>query len=485
MIRLCHVLFSIVIFVFLFIIGGARIGDVGAGESAAKSIAGAWEGTLKVGDVKISLVINLTEAAAGGWSGTLDAPDSGRKGVPIDDITIKTDRINLTLKDVPASFEGDLNNEWSQMKGVWKQGGQRFNVTFQRIGNVSHVAHKRPQEPQKPYPYSKEEVAFENKTDGARLAATLTLPKGVGPFPAVMLITGSGPQDRDETLFGHRPFLVLADYLTRRGIAVLRADDRGIGRSTGDFTQSTPEDFARDTFAGLEYLKARQEIDRKRIGLIGHSDGGTVASLVASKSTDVAFVVMMAGPGLKGDELAYSQAALMLKVAGASRAQIDKSRELQTQLIAVIQRETDDITAEAELRRVLDAHFASLSAAERKAAGDLGALADAQVKNMLSPSFRFGVTYDPTPTLLKVRCPVLALNGEKDIVVASRENLMAIEAALMAGGNQQFTIRPLPKLNHFFQTCETGSFGECSSIEETLAPVVLEVIGDWIATQMK
>lgn len=460
------------------------VGVTDADEPApTKSIAGAWQGTLKIGDVSIRLIINLTEKTAGTWAGTLDAPDSGRKGIPIDAVIIKDDSLDLKLKSVPASFEGKLNKERSEAKGTWTQAGRSFTVTFQRLAKVAEVTLKRPQEPKKPYPYSEEEVVFDNKADALQLAGTLTLPKGAGSFPAVVLITGSGPQDRDETLFGHRPFLVLADHLTRRGIAVLRVDDRGVGKSTGNFDKATVEDFAKDVLAGMEYLKSRKEIDGKRMGLIGHSEGGTVASLVASRSTEVAFIVMMAGPGLKGDELWYSQTALMLKMAGANEQQVEKYRQVQKQLVPIIQREKNDKIAEDELRRVLDTHFASLSVEEKRAVGDLGALADAQVKNMISPSFRFNLAYDPKPILMKVRCPVLAINGEKDIVVACAENLSAIEAALMTGGNNRCTVKVMPRLNHLFQTCETGSFGECVKIEETLAPIALDLIGNWIVQQ--
>ncbi len=482
---LVRLLSVVTIILVSFVVGVTNADELARTKVPAESMAGAWQGMLKVGDVSIRLVINLTEKTPETWTGTLDAPDSGRKGIPIDEVAIKHGYLDLKLKSVPASFEGKLNKEWSEAKGTWRQGGQSFSVTFQRLAKAAEVKLKRPQEPKRPYPYAEEEVVFDNKTDAVQLAGTLTLPKGDGPFPAVVLITGSGPQDRDETLFGHRPFLVLADYLTRRGIAVLRVDDRGVGKSTGDLNKATVEDFAKDAFAGLQYLTGRKEIDGKRIGLIGHSEGGTVASLLASRSTEVAFVVLMAGPGLKGDELWYSQTALMLKVAGASKQQVERYRQVQEQLVAIIQRETNDKAAEKELRRVLDTHFASLSAEEKKAVGDFGALADAQVKNMISPSFRFNLAYDPKPTLLKVQCPVLAMNGEKDIVVACVDNLSAVEAALTAGGNKRYTTKALPKLNHFFQTCETGSFGECAKIEETLAPIALKLIGDWIGKQTK
>jgi pimeloyl-ACP methyl ester carboxylesterase len=461
----------------------ARADEPPPARPTPKAIAGTWQGALKVGTVDVRLVIHLTEKPGGLYSGTLDAPDAGRKGVPVDTITCRGDSVRLELKGVPASFEGRLNEDGSEIAGTWKQGGQSFPVTFRRPGKAPAVQINRPQEPKKPYPYAEEEVAFDNKKGGVRLAGTLTRPKAGGPFPAVLLLTGSGPQDRDETLFGHRPFLVLADYLTRRGLAVLRVDDRGVGKSTGSFEKATVEDFAGDARAGLEYLKGRKDIDGQRIGLLGHSEGGTVASLVASRSPDVAFLILMASPGLTGEELWCSQAALMLKADGATEGQVAKSRRLQERLVAVLRREKDDGAAEKELRRVLAAEVAALSEEDKRAAGNLRDLADAQVKALLSPSFRFNLAYDPRPTLRKVRCPVLAINGERDIVVACAENLAAIEAALKAGGNTRYTVKALPALNHLFQTCKTGSFAECPKIEETIAPAALELIGKWALKQ--
>jgi uncharacterized protein len=462
--------------------GAVHLDERPSDKPTPKGIAGSWQGTLKVGAVDIRLLISVTEQSGGTFSGTLDAPDAGRKDVRIDTIVLMDDCVRLELRGV-ASFEGTLTKEGSEIAGTWKQGGQSFPMTFRRAAETPEVKVNRPQEPKKPYPYAEEDVAFENKKGAVRLAGTLTLPMTGGPFPAVLLLTGSGPQDRDETLFGHRPFLVLADYLTRRGVAVLRVDDRGVGKSTGTFEKATVEDFAADAFAGLEYLKGREDIDGKRIGLIGHSEGGTVASLVASRSRDVAFIVMMAGPGLTGEELWCSQATLMLKDAGSTEEQAAKSRRLQERLIAVLKREKDDSVAEKELRRVLAAEVAALSEEEKKAAGDLRDSADAHVKTLLSPSFRFNVAYDPKPTLMNVKCPVLAINGERDIVVACAENLGAIEVALNAGGNTRYTIKALPTLNHLFQTCKTGSFSECSRIEETIAPVALELIGEWVLKQ--
>lgn len=311
------------------------------------------------------------------------------------------------------------------------------------------------------------------------------MPKGNGPFPAALLLSGTGPQDRDECLFGHRPFLVLADYLTRRGIAVLRVDDRGVGQSTGDFANATLEDSAEDALAGLAYLKSRKEIDGRRIGLIGHSEGASAAIVVASRSDDIAFLVTMAGPGVPGAELARTQAIAMLRAAGATEEQIEKSRRLQQDLIDVLKRTTGAEATERELRRVLAGHIATLEVRERQAVGDLTTFSDAQIRQWLSPGFRYYLAFDPKPMLTKVHCPVLALNGEKDIVVASAENLKAIESALKAGSNSDATTKALPGLNHLFQSCKTGTFDECSQIAETISPVALDQVGRWLLKRME
>jgi len=336
------------------------------------------------------------------------------------------------------------------------------------------VALNRPQEPKKPYPYDEEEVGYENKRDGVKLAGTLTFPRGKGPFPAVILITGSGPQDRNESLLGHKPFLVLADYLTRQGIAVLRVDDRGVGGSTGSVPNSTTENFAADVTAGIEFLKTRKEIDPKQIGLIGHSEGGLVASMVAAENGDVAFIVLMAGAGLTGEEILYMQGAMMMKANGANADQLAKQRATQKSMFKILKEEKDPAAAEKRLREELSK---SLTEEEKKKSEQTIAV---HIKLANTPWFRYYLTLDPRPALRKVRCPVLALNGENDLQVSANENLREIEAALKAGGNNDVTIARLPKLNHLFQTSETGSPNEYIKIEETIAPVALSAIGDWI-----
>jgi pimeloyl-ACP methyl ester carboxylesterase len=334
---------------------------------------------------------------------------------------------------------------------------------------------QRPQEPTKPYPYREEEVGYGNKKAGVKLAGTLTLPRSDGPFPAVLLITGSGPQDRNATVAGHRPFLVLADYLTRRGIAILRMDDRGVGGSTGSVMESTSADFAEDVLLGVEYLKARQEINPRQIGLIGHSEGGAVAPLAASRSTDIAFIVLMAGPGLLGEKLAQLQRESIARASGIPEAKIARTRAVDQKMYAVVRSEKDNAAAEKKLREIVGQAMSEAAGVRITAA-----VIEAQFKTMLSPWYRFFITYDPVPTLKKVKCPVLAITGERDLQVPPDENLPLIAKALAAGRNSDFTIMKLPKLNHLFQTCQTGTYSEYSKLEETIAPIALDTIGDWI-----
>ena len=376
--------------------------------------------------------------------------------MPVSSIAQNGTAVKLEMQNIGGSYEGKLNPQGSEMSGTWRQGGGALPLILRRTDKLPTVS--RPQEPKKPYPYIEEEVRYENKQGGAKLAGTLTLPPGTGPFPTVLLITGSGQQDRDEALMGHRPFLVLADYLTRKGIAVLRVDDRGVGGSTGEVMTATTEDFAGDVLAGVEFLKSRgNPIDVHKIGLIGHSEGGMIAPMVALRSHDVAFIVMMAGTGVPGDQILMAQVEGLSKAAGVPPATIAKNLDMERQALEIIKQESDTKVRETKLREL-----------------------SAQAAAAASPWFRFFVMYDPAPALQKVTCPVLALNGELDLQVPPSLNLPAIEKALKAGGNRDYAIVKLPKLNHLFQTSQTGSVTEYSQIEETIAPVALETMSGWI-----
>ena len=314
-----------------------------------------------------------------------------------------------------------------------------------------------------------------------KLAGTLTLPDGPGPFPAVVLVTGSGPQDRDESLLGHKPFLILADALSRHGIAVLRADDRGVGKSTGKFATSTTEDFADDAQGGVEFLKGRAEVDRKAIGLVGHSEGGIIGPVVAARvPDDVAFLVLLAGTGVPGDVILKTQGVDMLKAAGADDKTIALQRKALDAILPIILNEKDSKILAEKIKGVLDPIIDEFPEDERKALREAVPI-EATVARLDTPWMRHFLAYDPRPTLAKVKCPVLALNGELDRQVACKANLDAIAEAVKSGGNNRVTTWSFPKLNHLFQTSQTGSISEYGRIEETMAPEVLQAVGDWIA----
>jgi pimeloyl-ACP methyl ester carboxylesterase len=446
---------------------------------AKKGVEGNWEGSLDVAGQKLRLAFHITKAKDGTFSATMDSIDQGAKGIAIKKTTVEDGKLKFDLPNLGAEYEGKIDEEKSEIAGDWKQSGMSFSLTLKRVTKTEKA--KRPQEPQKPYPYDEQEVSYENKKAGVKLAGTLTLPRSGAPFPAVLLITGSGPQDRNETIFEHKPFLVLADFLTRRGVAVLRVDDRGVGGSTGNTMQSTTADFVDDVLTGVEYLKGRKEIDPAKIGLIGHSEGGIIAPWAASRSSDVAFIVLLAGTGLPGEEIMYSQARAGLEKGGASEKHLAFERQLQSRLFALVRAEKDNAVVQKKSGEIFDEELAKVDDAARKDLSNAKATLTAQTRALTSPWFRFFLAYDPRPALRKVKCPVLALNGEKDFQVVPKANLPAIEAALREGKNKDFTTKELPKLNHLFQTCTTGLLTEYGTIEETLAPVALEIIGDWIA----
>ena len=334
-----------------------------------------------------------------------------------------------------------------------------------------------PQEPKSVIAYDAEEVKYPNVTANVTLAGTLTFPRSEQPSPAVLLIAGSGPIDRNETVFGHKPFLVLADHLTKQGFVVLRVDKRGIGQSTGNYSVATTEDFAADALAGVEYLKTRKEVDAERIGLIGHSEGGLIAPMVAVKSNDVAFIVLMAGPCVTGEAILYAQEGLISRAMGVAEEQISHQLDFQKQVLSVIKNESDLEKTEKLLREIVVKQLANLPKEEQQISADA---MEAQMKRCNSRWFRYYLTYDPTIALKGLKIPVLVINGELDSQVSPKQNLPVIAKILKEAGNQNYRIIQFPKLNHFFQTCETGSILEYGKIEETIAPVVLDALSSWI-----
>lgn len=437
---------------------------------------GNWLGNLKVSSVTLRIVLKISKLEKNSYKAILNSPDQTDKDIPVDKVDISGDSIKLFVTMIGGSYKGKLTD--TLLDGIWSQGGKDFPLSFTKTDKPVEI--NRPQNPKKPYPYKEEEVKVRNKGADVTLAGTFTYPEKGDNFPAVVLITGSGPQDRDEALLGHKPFLVLSDYLTRHGIAVLRCDDRGIGKSTGNFSSATTKDFATDALACVEYLKTRKEVDKKYIGLIGHSEGGIIAPMVANQTKDVSFIVMMAGTGLNGEKILELQSKLIAKAEGESDEEINKMTRLNTKLYKIAIQEKDSSRAEAEIHKVLDEFYSTLNDSIKNSPENSKERLYAQTKKLLSPWFRFFLSYEPKGNLSKLRIPVLAIDGENDLQVPPKENLAAIESALKKAGNKNYKIVEFPKLNHLFQTSETGSPTEYSKIEETIAPIALRTISDWI-----
>jgi pimeloyl-ACP methyl ester carboxylesterase len=440
-------------------------------HAAPAGVTGLWMGTLK----SLRIAFEVTEAPESRYTAVIHSIDQGAMNVPLTTVTVNGGNLRLELKSVFV-YEGTLRTDGKAIEGCWIQ-GEPTPLVVQRIDRLPDLT--RPQDPKKPYPYAEEEVTYENRQAGVTLAGTLTIPEGTGPFPAVVLLSGSGPQNRNEELFNHRPFLVLADHLTRQGIAVLRADDRGVGGSTGDFSKATTADFAEDGLAGVEFLKGRREIQSDRIGLIGHSEGGMMAPLAATRSSDVAFIVMLAGPGQRLAEVVTFQILRGAKSEGADESLCELRRSWCERLYALLAEDTDDATAAERIRAL----HATLTTEEKERLDWTDAKLDDRIRSQLKPWWRYAMQYDPRATLMKVRCPVLALNGERDMQVVAKDNIAAVSEALRAGGNTQSTVLEIPGVNHAFQTAGPGMELEYAKIEETIAPVVLRTISDWIVAR--
>lgn len=344
---------------------------------------------------------------------------------------------------------------------------------------------ERPQDPGRPYSYISEDVVFKGPDVGITLAGTLTIPAEGTKFPVAILISGSGAQNRNEELAGHRPFLVLADHLTKNGIAVLRYDDRGVGKSTGDFSAATTVDFAADVKSAVDYLKTRTEINKDKIGLIGHSEGGIVAPMVASSSNEVSFIVLLAGPGIQLRKVLVKQQEVISRSMGVSENDIRKVMAINEKTLDMIIQSHDRETLRNDLIKYAEATYDEIPGKLMPPKMSKEKAITMQAYLLSSPWYKNLLTYDPAHALEKVKCPVLALNGEKDLQVSAKENLSGIRDALTRGGNTNVTIKELTGMNHLFQECETGSLTEYEKIEQTFSPLALTEISDWILRQVK
>jgi len=323
---------------------------------------------------------------------------------------------------------------------------------------------------------------FKNQEQHFLLGGTFTIPEGEGPFPAVILITGSGNQNRDEEIFGHKPFRLIADHLTRKGIAVLRYDDRGVASSGGSFVGSTSVDHAGDARSAIEYLFERNEVDKSKVGIIGHSEGGLIAIILASEYDDIAFIISLAGPGVDGKTILLEQSDYITRLSGVEESVREDNRIVMSKVYELMSSNESHEAWEKEVLEFTSAYYSA------KGIRDYNEEEIEQSKKNLIASIpedsyawmRYFVMFDPSAYFASIKCPVLALNGEKDCQVLAEKNINAIREDLLASGNQNVTTMILPGLNHLFQNCETGLPREYGLIEETFDQKTLDIMSDWI-----
>lgn len=428
-------------------------------------IEGYWKGELNLGAQKLGMAFDIT-TAENGFSATLDVPAQGAKDIPVDETVFQNNQLSLTMKAMGATYAGTLKE--NIIEGTFTQHGMSFPLNLEK-GIKEAVGQTRPQDPQPPFNYHIEEVSFINEKEGNTLTGTLTIPEGEGPFPAMVLVSGSGQQNRDDELMNHRPFWVIADYCARHGIAVLRYDDRGIGGSTGELMNATSLDFSYDAEAAFDFLRNQKSIDTSRVGILGHSEGGIINFMVSARRPEVAFLVSLAGPSVNGMEVLKAQQEALLRAQGLPEEAIAMNSAASNQMYEIIAASQDREEADSLMRKLL------------KDWGYGEELTEQTIGQLCMPWMYFFLRYDPTEAIVKTTCPALLLNGSKDLQVLASQNLPGYEKLIAEHGKTNLVLREMLGLNHLFQHCETGSPDEYFNIDETISPKVLEMIVEFVS----
>ena len=444
-------------------------------------IEGDWLGLLRVAGTTLRIVFHFKKQQAAAYPGTMDSPDQSAFGIPVDTLVVTDTRVTFGVSVAQGEYTGSLSVDSQRMDGRWKQGGLDIPLVLERMLKPI-LPPKRPQTPRGPFPYTQTPVTFPSQHKGVRLSGTLCMPKGRGPFPGTVLVNGSGQQDQDAAMLSHKPFLVIADQLARAGIATLRYNDRGLGRSTGVFADATSADFADDAEGGVKFLRAHPRIIHNKVGITGHSEGVLIAPMVAARMPEVAFLVLLAAPGLVGKEVLQQQSDAIMLASKVPPADRELSQGLQSLLLTALM---ENITTDAQhfdkphfLAQLMPrvATYITAKKLDEKNREALLKQVSEQAEQLVSPWFRYFLTYDPAPTLQKVTIPVLALYGTKDLQVLAAENSKAVQQALRRGNNGRVRVQILNNLNHLFQHAETGSPAEYGQISETFAPEALQAI---------
>jgi uncharacterized protein len=440
-------------------------------SEAISPVEGMWQTAMEAHGLRLRYQLHVSHDSEGELVASLDNLDQSVIGLPAVRVSLKADNVfHFEIPAVAGIFEGTFNPAKNTIIGSWSQTGAERELGFKRSDQPLEL--RRPQTPLKPFPYREEEVTFSNAEAGVTLAGTLTLPKGSGPFPPAVLIAGSGPHDRDEAIANHKPFLVLADTLTRSGMAVLRYDKRGIGKSTGSADRATTLDLASDAQAAVAFLKTRKDMDTAKIGLIGHSEGAMIAPYLATHSEGIAWLVLLAPPAMKGEDTLIQQSELIGRAGGLSEPQLVASLTFDREAYDLVRAEKDPAVLSEKLRALVKE--TGLDAATPPA------VLETQLRMLTSPWFRFFLDYDPLPNLQALKTPTLVVYGEKDLQVPPKRNLPVVKKAFADGGNPDAVATELPDLNHLFQHAYSGSPAEYAAIEETFSRGALQLITDWI-----
>jgi len=456
--------------------------------ATAPANAAVWKGRIETGATNLDFVLRIRRVGAE-YQATLDIPAQGAAGLALKNVVVDEKKLECLLPaGAPAQFKLTISKDGKAAAGSMNQIGQNFPVTANLIteAEAADVGPRRPQTPKPPFPYKQEQVTFKNKSDDVTLAGTLTRPDRPGPHPVAILISGSGPQDRDETIFSHKPFLVIADHLTRKGIAVLRYDDRGVGESEAEppvLLESTTASFADDARAAVRFLRTRDDIDPDRVALIGHSEGGVIAPMIAAGDERIAGIVMLAGTGVPGRKVLAGQLERINLASGIARENIDRQLDAQARWMDLFISDGPKDQIRAALKDLVTAQLQTRG--PNPAPAQIEAAVDQAMAAEGSDWMRFFIKYDPAEALRRVKCPVLVMAGGRDLQVIPKDNLPAIKKALEQGDNHFVTGKQFPHLNHLFQTCVSGAPAEYAMIEETFAPEALNTLTDWLMKKLK
>lgn len=438
-----------------------------------QNLEGSWKGIIEIQGTKLHLVFNFKEAG-GNWSATMDSPDQGGFGIPMDEVTINQNKVLVKSKALQLTYEGTITKDC--IEGIFQQS---FLQVPLNLKSDTSEASQRPQEPQPPFPYQIENISFPSLDKSITLSGTLTLPDDLKKHPAVVLIAGSGPANRDEEIFGHKPFAVIADYLTRQGLAVLRYDKRGIGESTGSLREATTLNLAEDVEASIQFLRNHPNIQSNNIGLIGHSEGGIIAPMVASRDQAISFIVLLAAPGMTGKQILKKQNEESIQRSPITNDQKTKALNVAVQYLDYLAQTSSEGTSTEALHNTLDS-IISINLAE-----DIfpQVSREEMIKSTNNNWIIYFLNLDPSEYLKKVHCPILALNGTKDIQVEANSNLKIIESSVK--NKELLTVKKYLNLNHLFQKAETGAINEYAQIQETFSEDVLRDILTWISRYIK